>query len=70
MNDRGKPLSDTDIFKAQFYKYYSDQGRKEEFITRWKELEVLCEDIFDAPSVLRWMSCLQGTCIMRGQNRE
>lgn len=50
LNDRGKPLSDTDIFKAQFYKYYSDQGRKEEFIKRWKELETICEDIFDAPS--------------------
>lgn len=50
LNDRGKPLSDTDIFKAQFYKVYSDQGRKEEFIQRWKELEVICEDIFDAPS--------------------
>lgn len=50
LNDRGKPLSDTDIFKAQFYKFYSDQGRKEEFIKRWKELEVICEDIFDAPS--------------------
>ncbi|MCM1185004.1 MAG: DUF262 domain-containing protein [Lachnospira sp.] len=50
LNDRGKPLSDTDIFKAQFYKFYSDQGRKEEFIKRWRELEVICEDIFDAPS--------------------
>jgi len=50
LNDRGKPLSDTDIFKAQFYKYYSDQGRKEEFIKRWKEIEVVCEDIFEAPS--------------------
>lgn len=50
LNDRGKPLSDTDIFKAQFYKFYSDQGRKEEFIKRWKELEVICGDIFDAPS--------------------
>jgi len=50
LNDRGKPLSDTDIFKAQFYKFYSDQGRKEEFIERWKELEVICGDIFDAPS--------------------
>lgn len=50
LNDRGKPLSDTDIFKAQFYKFYSEQGRKEEFIKRWKELEVICEDIFDAPS--------------------
>ena len=50
LNDRGKPLSDTDIFKAQFYKYYSDRGEKETFIKRWKELEALCDDIFDAPS--------------------
>lgn len=50
LNDRGKPLSDTDIFKAQFYKFYSDQGRKEEFINRWKKLETICEDIFDVPS--------------------
>lgn len=50
LNDRGKPLSDTDIFKAQFYKYYSDQGRKKEFIERWKDLEELCEKIFQAPS--------------------
>ena len=32
LNDRGKPLSDTDIFKAQFYKYYegfaTSKGRK------------------------------------------
>ena len=46
LNDRGKPLSDADIFKAQFYKYYSDKGEKEQFIRRWKELEVLCDSIF------------------------
>lgn len=50
LNDRGKPLSDTDIFKAQFYKFYSSQGRKDEFISRWKQLEEGCNDIFDAPS--------------------
>lgn len=50
LNDRGKPLSDTDIFKAQFYKFYSDQGRKEEFISRWKALEELSDKIFQAPS--------------------
>ncbi|SDB49925.1 DUF262 domain-containing protein [Butyrivibrio sp. INlla16] len=50
LNDRGKPLSDTDIFKAQFYKFYSDMGRKDEFIQRWKDLETKCEDIFAAPS--------------------
>ena len=43
LNDRGKPLSDTDIFKAQFYKYYSDQGKKDLFVERWKELEMQCE---------------------------
>lgn len=46
LNDRGKPLSDTDIFKAQFYKYYSDKGQKDEFIERWKNLEKVCDDIF------------------------
>lgn len=46
LNDRGKPLSDADIFKAQFYKYYSNKGEKEQFIQRWKELEVLCDSIF------------------------
>jgi hypothetical protein len=46
LNDRGKPLSDSDIFKAQFYKFYSKQGKKDEFITQWKELEELTEKIF------------------------
>lgn len=46
LNDRGKPLSDTDIFKAQFYKYYSDKGQKEDFIHRWRELEAICDEIF------------------------
>lgn len=46
LNDRGKPLSDADIFKAQFYKYYSDKGQKDEFIEKWKQLEEVCEDIF------------------------
>lgn len=50
LNDRGKPLSDTDIFKAQFYKFYSDRGKKEEFISRWKALEELSDQIFQAPS--------------------
>lgn len=46
LNDRGLPLSDADIFKAQFYKYYSDKGEKEQFIKVWKELEELSEKIF------------------------
>lgn len=46
LNDRGKPLSDADIFKAQFYKYFTQCGRKDEFIRQWKELEERCEKIF------------------------
>lgn len=46
LNDRGLPLSDSDIFKAQFYKYYSNLGKKNEFIDEWKNLEELCEKIF------------------------
>ena len=40
------PLSDSDIFKAQFYKYFSKRGEKDAFIKQWKELEELTESIF------------------------
>jgi len=46
LNDRGLPLSDSDIFKAQFYKYYSEKGQKDKFIQRWKALEDKTEKIF------------------------
>jgi len=50
LNDRGKPLSDADIFKADFYKFYSSLGKKDEFIKRWKELETICEENFKTTS--------------------
>ena len=46
LNDRGKPLSDADIFKAQFYKFYAGKNKKDAFIEKWKELEVLCTNYF------------------------
>ena len=47
LNDRGMPLSDADILKAKFYKFYSDnEEKKEEFVQDWKTLEELCEKIF------------------------
>jgi hypothetical protein len=46
LNDRGLPLADADIFKAQFYKYYEKQGTKAEFIDNWKELSTVTEKIF------------------------
>lgn len=50
LNDRGKPLSDTDIFKAQLYKHYSSKSKKDEFVERWKGLELISEEIFSAQS--------------------
>ena len=38
LNDRGKPLSDTDIFKAQFYKYYKENDKKDEFIKKMETI--------------------------------
>jgi uncharacterized protein with ParB-like and HNH nuclease domain len=46
LNDRGLPLSDADIFKAQFYKYYGTQNLKDYFIEKWKELEEISTRIF------------------------
>lgn len=46
LNDRGLPLSDADIFKAQFYKYYGALGNKEDFITDWKKLEEITNSTF------------------------
>lgn len=46
LNDRGKPLSDADIFKAQFYKYYNKKGEKDDFIQKWKDLDIVCTSIF------------------------
>ncbi len=50
LNDRGKPLSDADIFKAQFYKYYKSINLKNDFIEKWKNLEELCDKLFSNSS--------------------
>jgi len=46
LNDRGLPLSDADIFKAQFYKHYGAKNQKDIFIEKWKELEEISGRIF------------------------
>lgn len=46
LNDRGKPLSDSDIFKSQFYKFYSSINKKEQFIADWKQIDEDCQKIF------------------------
>ena len=56
LNDRGLPLSDADIFKAQFYKYYSETMKK--YVKKYS-IQLL-EHL--------WMNCLQDICIMKEQS--
>ena len=46
LNDRGLPLADADIFKSQFYKYFTAKNEKEGFIERWKTLEETATRVF------------------------
>ena len=46
LNDRGLPLADADIFKSQFYKYFTAKNEKEGFIERWKALEETATRVF------------------------
>jgi len=45
LNDRGMPLSDSDIFKAQLYKYYSIENKQDTFIQNWQGLSETCDEI-------------------------
>jgi uncharacterized protein with ParB-like and HNH nuclease domain len=44
LNDRGMPLSDSDIFKAQIYKTKTNEKEKRIFTDKWKELTEIVED--------------------------
>lgn len=48
LNDRGMPLTHSDIFRAQFYKFFSSKGKqaKDDFTKRWKILRELCNRNF------------------------
>ena len=50
LNDRGLPLADADIFKAKFYRYYTEIGKSDTFIKQWKDLEEHCGKMFKARS--------------------
>lgn len=43
LNDRGLPLADSDIFKAQIYRNLKEENRKE-FTDTWKELTQICKN--------------------------
>jgi uncharacterized protein with ParB-like and HNH nuclease domain len=43
LNDRGMPLADSDIFKAQLYRNYDREEQRKEFTQTWKELTGICK---------------------------
>lgn len=43
LNDRGMPLADSDIFKAQLYKNHKSKEERSRFSETWKELTDVCK---------------------------
>lgn len=43
LNDRGMPLADSDIFKAQIYRNCPTEEKRKEFTETWKELTQICK---------------------------
>jgi len=57
LNDRGMPLADSDIFKAQIYKANKTKKEREVFSELWKELTETCTDTgFTIDDVFRYYS--------------
>lgn len=55
LNDRGMPLADSDIFKAQIYRNYERKEKEKEFTDTWKELTRICkEGGFEINDVFRY----------------
>ena len=46
LNDRGLPLSDSDIFYSKFYKVFKERNEKDEFVEKWKTLSKIGDAIF------------------------
>ncbi|MBQ7219792.1 MAG: DUF262 domain-containing protein [Synergistaceae bacterium] len=49
LNDRGRPLSDSDIFKVQLYRAFGKDEQSDVFSSKWKDLEEICSKIFPFP---------------------
>lgn len=43
LNDRGLPLADSDIFKAQIYRNLETEKKRKDFTNIWKELTQICK---------------------------
>lgn len=57
LNNRGLPLSDSDIFKSQIYKLMNDDTNRKEFVEQWKELEEITSEAgFGVDTIFRYYS--------------
>ena len=66
LNDRGLPLSDSDIFKAQIYRTKKTEDERRTFTNKWKELSETVEDAnIDLDDLFRYY-----THIIRANNND
>jgi len=66
LNDRGMPLADSDIFKAQIYRNCSTAEKRKEFTETWKELTQVCKQgYFSIDDIFRYY-----THILRAKKDE
>jgi Protein of unknown function DUF262/Protein of unknown function (DUF1524) len=57
LNDRGLPLADSDIFKAQIYKFYKSKDERKAFTETWKALTETCKSgYFTIDDIFRYYS--------------
>lgn len=66
LNDRGMPLADSDIFKAQIYRNLSTEQERKDFTNTWKELTQICKEAkISIDDVFRYY-----THILRARNND
>lgn len=66
LNDRGMPLADSDIFKAQIYRSLESEEQRKEFTTTWKELTQICKQSYTTiDDIFRYY-----THVLRARNND
>lgn len=66
LNDRGMPLADSDIFKAQIYRNCTTEEKRKEFTETWKELTQICKQgNFSIDDIFRYY-----THVLRARNND
>jgi uncharacterized protein with ParB-like and HNH nuclease domain len=66
LNDRGLPLADSDIFKAQIYRSFESKEDRVKFTNTWKELTQICKQAYvSIDDVFRYY-----THVLRARNND